>query len=62
MNSKEIITRTLEFNNPERVGRCISGFRFTSVGCDVKTKATDWEKVERIAGRDTMNGVIYGQG
>lgn len=46
MNSKEIITRTLEFNNPERVGRSFWDSDLLGVGCDVKTKATDWEKVD----------------
>jgi len=45
MNSKEIITRTLEFNEPERVGRSFYDSDFVSCGHKVKTYATEWKHV-----------------
>lgn len=45
MNSKEIVVRTLEFNNPERVAKSFGENDFVGVGNNVKTKATGWEKV-----------------
>ncbi|MFW6007152.1 MAG: hypothetical protein ACOCQ5_04110, partial [Halanaerobiales bacterium] len=46
MNSKKIICKTLEFNNPDRVGRSFKNSDFVSVSHEVDTPATDWNKVE----------------
>ena len=45
MNSKEIIKKTLEFNNPERVGRSFRNSDFAHSGNNVDTPATDWKKI-----------------
>jgi uroporphyrinogen-III decarboxylase len=45
MTSKEIVQRTLDFQNPERVARSFPESDFHWVNDDAKTCATDWEKV-----------------
>ncbi|HHV96601.1 MAG TPA: hypothetical protein GXX37_09060 [Clostridiaceae bacterium] len=45
MNSKEIVLRTLEFNEPERVARSFYDSDFVSYRYNVKTYATEWKKV-----------------
>ena len=46
MNSKEIIKRTIDFGEPERVGRSFWDSDLAGVSYTVKTKATDWIKVD----------------
>ena len=45
MTSKEIVKRTLDFNNPERVARSFPESDFFGSGNSVKTHATSWRKV-----------------
>jgi hypothetical protein len=45
MTSKEIVQRTLNFENPERVARSFGDSDFVWVNDKVKTRATDWKKV-----------------
>lgn len=45
MNSKEIIERTLDFDEPERVARSFQDSDFVSCGHTVKTHQTDWIRV-----------------
>lgn len=47
MDSKEIIKRTLEFNNPERVGRSFKEPDLLWSSCTVKTHETGWIKVSK---------------
>ncbi len=46
MNSKEIILRTLEYDNPERVGRSFGESDFTRCGYTTKTCETDWARIK----------------
>ena len=48
MRSKEIVKRTLDFESPERVARSFRDSDFRGVGNSVKTRATQWEKVDDI--------------
>ena len=45
MNSREIIQRTLDFDNPERVAQTFGDSDLLSTCCSVKTHATDWVEV-----------------
>lgn len=45
MNSKEIMQRTIDFSNPERVAKSFGESDLVGCGCTVKTHATDWKKV-----------------
>jgi hypothetical protein len=46
MTSREIVRKTLDFENPERVARTFDGTDFAGAGCSVKTYATGWSKRE----------------
>jgi len=45
MTSKEIVHRTLDFSNPERVAHSFEESDFINVNDNAKTRATDWQKV-----------------
>ena len=46
MNPREIVRRTLDFDDPERVARSFPPESdFTWAGCSAKTHATDWREV-----------------
>ena len=45
MTSKEIVQRTLDFQNPERVARSFPESDFLWVNDSAKTSSTDWQKV-----------------
>ena len=45
MNSREILRRTLDYDDPERVARSFHGSDMASCGCSAKTHATDWKVV-----------------
>ncbi len=45
MTPKEIVQRTLDFNNPQRVARSFPDSDFLWVNDNAKTRATDWQKV-----------------
>ena len=45
MTSKEIVQRTLDFTNPERVAHSFPESDFLWVNDSAKTRATDWQKV-----------------
>lgn len=47
MNSKEIVRRTLEFEDPERVARSFRDSDLVGCWCSAKTRATEWEEVSR---------------
>jgi hypothetical protein len=44
MTSREIVRRTLAYSTPERVARSFGDSDFHWVGCDVKTRASDWKE------------------
>ncbi|MFW5991843.1 MAG: uroporphyrinogen decarboxylase family protein [Halanaerobiaceae bacterium] len=44
MNSREIVQRTIEFDNPERVARSFRDSDLVWVNHSVETRATEWEK------------------
>jgi len=46
MTSKEIVKRTLNFENPERVAQSFTKSDFIHTGPSVKTHATEWKKVD----------------
>jgi hypothetical protein len=48
MSSKEIVQRTLDFNNPKRVARSFEPSDFVWVNDSAKTRATDWQKVDAV--------------
>ena len=48
MTSREIVRRTLDFDDPERVARSFGESDFVGVGNTVKTRATSWERVDEI--------------
>ena len=45
MTSKEIVLRTLEYSNPERVARSFANSDFISAQCKIETHATEWKKL-----------------
>lgn len=45
MTSREIVRRTLEYSDPERVARSFGDSDFCRAGCTAETHATDWEPV-----------------
>ena len=45
MTSREIVQRTLDYDNPERVARSFGDSDFCSAGCTVATHATDWREI-----------------
>lgn len=47
MNSKEIVIRTLNFENPERVAHSFDTSDFCGAGPTVETHATEWEKIDK---------------
>lgn len=50
MNSKEIVKRTLDYDNPVRVAHSFGESDFSSVGNDVKTHATNGKNQGITAG------------
>lgn len=46
MTPREIVRRTLAYDNPERVARSFDGADMAWAGCTAKTHATDWEEVK----------------
>ena len=47
MNSREIVRRTLEFADPERVARSFCDSDFANVTCAVNTHATEWRRTSK---------------
>ncbi len=45
MNSKEIVRRTLDYDNPIRVAHSYGDSDFSWIGNNVKTHSTDWKKI-----------------
>lgn len=45
MDSRTIVNRTLNFEDPERVGRSFGGSDFCSASCTPRTHATPWQEV-----------------
>ncbi|MFC1735075.1 uroporphyrinogen decarboxylase family protein [Candidatus Hydrogenedentota bacterium] len=45
MTSREIVQRTLDFDNPERVARSFGDSDFAGAGCRPKTHLTDWGEI-----------------
>jgi uroporphyrinogen decarboxylase len=45
MSSREIVLRTLDFNNPERVAHSFELSDFVWANYSAKTRATDWQKI-----------------
>ncbi len=45
MNSREIVRRTLDYDQPERVARSFGESDFVGCGCSVETHATEWKEV-----------------
>ena len=45
MTSKEIVRRTIEYTEPERVARSFGNSDICVVGCLTKTHATEWQEV-----------------
>ncbi len=45
MNPREIVRRTLDFENPDRVARSFGESDFVSAGCSARGHATDWREV-----------------
>ncbi len=45
MNSKEIVQRTIDYANPDRVARSFQESDFVNTGNQVETYATDWKKI-----------------
>jgi len=46
MTSKEVVQRTLNYENPERIAHSFDESDFVNISCTAKTQATDWKKIE----------------
>lgn len=53
MTSKEIVSRTLTYEKPERVARSFGDSDFVWIGCSAATHATEWEKIDDTRWRRT---------